>query len=269
MKTINVALLTATMVLATAGSLRAEDHSTIAMAKAAQNPLANFVSLPFQNNTNYELGPYDRTQNVLNFQPVIPLKGGRVITRTILPFVSQPDLGAATGGSSGLGDIQFTGFYSPVPKGTTWGVGPILSVPSGGSERGSGKWSAGVSAVALKLPGPWVLGVLVNNIWSFAGDDDRADVNEMLIQYFVNYNFGQSGWYLSSAPIITANWEADSDERWIVPFGLAAGKMSRVGSKGLPVNLQAGAFYHVVRPDYGPNWSLRVQLSFLLPASML
>ena len=200
---------------------------------------------------------------------VVPLAGGRIITRTILPILCQPDVTMESGTSSGLGDVQFTAFYSPPSEGVTWGVGPILSMPTGGETRGTQKWSAGPSAVALSMPGPWVLGVLVNNVWSFAGEESRADVSQMLLQYFVNYNFGATGWYLSSAPIITANWNLDGDDRWIVPFGLAAGKLVRVGSRGLPLNFQAGAFYNVVRPDSGPNWSTRVQASVLLPASML
>jgi hypothetical protein len=244
-------------------------ESTAELAKAAQNPLANLISLPFQDNTSFEIGPYERTQNVLNIQPVIPFSGGRVITRTIFPIVWQPDVAMESGTSTGLGDIQFTAFYSPLSQGLTWGIGPVFSLPTGGAERGTEKWGIGPSVVALKMPGPWVLGVLVNNIWSFAGDDSAKDVSQMLLQYIVNYNFGQSGWYLSSAPIITANWYADSGDKWIVPFGAAVGKLNRVGKKGLPVNLQAGAFYHVVRPDAGPNWSTRVQLAILLPASIL
>jgi len=253
----------------TASSAPATGPSTAELAKAAQNPLANMLSFPFQDNTSFNIGPYDRTQNVLNFQPVIPLKDGRIITRTIIPFVWQPDISMPTGTSTGFGDIQSTIFYSPASDGLIWGVGPILSIPTGGDERGTGKWSLGPSLVALYTPGQWVVGGIINNVWSFAGDADRADVNQMLLQYFINYNFGQTGWYLSSAPIITANWEAPSGDQWTVPFGLAVGKLSRVGSKGLPLNLQVGAFYNVVKPEFGAEWSTRVQATVLLPASLI
>ena len=92
------------------------------LAKAAQNPIANMMSFPFQNNTNFGIGPYNRTQNVLNIQPVLPFFNGRLITRTILPLISQPDVNAETGGKFGLGDISFTAFYSPKSKGLIWGV---------------------------------------------------------------------------------------------------------------------------------------------------
>jgi hypothetical protein len=68
------------------------------------------------------------------------------------------------------------------------------------------------------MQGPWVFGALINNVWSFAGDDTRPDVNQMLIQPFLNYNL-PAGWYLTASPIITANWKADSDDRWTVPLG--------------------------------------------------
>ena len=257
--------LAVTWTIALAGRALAQEHSTAEMARAAQNPLANLMSFPFQDNTSYEIGSFDRTQNVLNFQPVLPFKDGRLITRTIIPFVWQPDVSMASGTSTGLGDIQFTAFYSPPSRKVTWGFGPILSFPTGGESRGTDKWSIGPSIVALVMPGQWVVGALVNNVWSFAGDEDAPDVNAFLLQPFINYNFGETGWYLSFSPIITSNWEAPSGQGWIVPLGGTVGKLWRVGKKGLPVNTQVGAFYNVVRPDAGPNWSTRVQVQILLP----
>jgi len=93
---------------------------------------------------------------------------------------------------------------------------PDLEFPTGGSARGSEKWSAGLSGVVLAQPGDWTLGLLANNLWSYAGADDRDAVNKGLLQYFVVYQLGQ-GWYLNSAPIITVNWESEQDG-WIVPF---------------------------------------------------
>lgn len=142
-------------------------------------------------------------------------------------------------------------------------MGPILSFPSATDEvLGAEKWSAGPTAVALKIQGPWVVGALANNLWSYAGDDDREDVNQFLFQYFINYNMPQ-GWYISSAPIITANWKADSGNQWTVPVGGGVGKIFRIGKQ--PVNAQAQAFYNVERPDNGPDWTLRLQLLFLFP----
>ena len=109
-----------------------------------------------------------------------------------------------------------------------------------------------------------VIGGLINNLWSFAGDSDREDVNLLTIQPFVNYNF-PAGWYVSTSPIVTANWEADSEDTWTVPIGGGGGRLMRFGK--LPVNLQAQAFYNVVKPDEAPtaDWTLRLQVQFLFP----
>lgn len=234
------------------------------LAKAAQNPIANMMSFPVQNNTSFNIGPFDRTQNVLNIQPVLPFADGRLITRTIIPIVWQPQILTEDETSVGLGDIQLTAFYSPASKGFMWGVGPILTLPTGGEMRGTQKWGIGPSFIMLAQPGPWVIGFLMNNVWSFAGDENANDVNQFLTQPFINYNFGTSGWYLSCAPIITANWKATEGNKWTVPLGATVGKLSRIGGK-LPLNIQLGAFYNIVKPEWGAEWSTRVQVQILLP----
>ncbi len=238
------------------------------MAKAAQNPVADLISLPFQNNTNFGFGPDDDIQNVLNIQPVIPFhlsENWNLITRTIVPLINQPEVVQGTGDEFGLGDINFTAFFSPKnpTKGIIWGAGPIFTFPTATDEKlGSEKWSLGPSAVALTIQGPWLFGALINNVWSFAGDDDRDDVNAMLVQPFVNYNL-PNGWYLVSSPIITANWEAASGNTWSVPLGGGVGKIFRIGNQ--PVNAQIQAFYNVEKPELVGDWTLRFQLQLLFP----
>ena len=165
-----------------------------------------------------------------------------------------------------LGDINFTAFFSPAKPGKwIWGVGPVFLLPTATDDvLGTEKWGTGPSAVVLTVQGPWVYGALINQIWSFAGDDDRADVDQMLIQPFVNYNL-PDGWYLSSGPMITANWEADSDNTLTIPLGGGGGKIFRIGKQ--PVNASVQAFYNVEKPDNGPDWTLRLQLQFLFPKS--
>jgi hypothetical protein len=245
------------------------------LAAAAQNPIAAMVSLPFQNNTFFRTGPDNDTANVLNIQPVVPFNLGEwnVITRTIIPVVylpsvtdSLPDLPSAdtSGDDFGLGDINFSAYFSPVSKGIfTWGIGPSLTLRTATSDRlGTQKWSAGPAAVALVTAKPWVAGTLVRQLWSFAGKDDRDDVNQTLVQPFVNYNMA-NGWYLVSSPIITVNWEADRDNAAVVPVGGGVGRVFTVGDQAL--NAQVQTFYNAVRPDFAPEWSLRVQVTFLFP----
>ena len=235
------------------------------LARAAQNPVGDLISLPFQNNMNFDVGPADRTQNIHNIQPVLPIglsKNWNLITRTILSVISQPAPG--TDRTNGLGDVNLTGFLSPKKPGKViWGVGPALVFPTATDDvLGTGKFSIGPSVVALTMKGQWVIGALASNIWSVAGDDDRTDVNFFLMQYFVNYNF-PSGWYLTSAPIVTANWEADSGNKWTVPFGGGVGKVFSIGRQ--PININTQVFYNVETPTNGARWQWRWQIQLLFP----
>ncbi|MEA3469574.1 MAG: neuromedin U [Thermodesulfobacteriota bacterium] len=251
-------------ILSTSHLSYAEDKADL--AKAAQNPVANMISLPFQDNINTGIGPDDETQNILNIQPVWPISlndDWNVITRTIVPVVSQPDILTGEGRINGLGDTSFSAFFSPAKSDSlTWGVGPVFLLPTATDDKlGADKWGAGGSAVVLAMPGNWVVGSLVSNIWSIGGSGEM-DVNLFTWQYFVNYNLPH-GWYLTSAPIITANWEADSDNRWTVPIGGGVGKIFTIGSQ--PINGQISAYNNIESPDPGADWQFRLQLQFLFP----
>jgi len=255
------------LVLFTSVSLVAQENAQEKLSEQAANPLADLMSFPFQNNLNINHGEFNRNVNVLNIQPVIPFAGGKIITRTIFPIVRIPDFSQESGKlTSGLSDIVFTAFYAPKSEGITWGLGPVLELPTGGSERGTEKWSAGPSFVMLAQPGDWTFGALINNTWSFAGNSDRDEVNHMLLNLFVVRQLG-GGWYVNSAPIITSDWTVDSENRWIVPLGAGGGKVIMLGGK-LPVNLQTQLYYNIVRPDFGPEWQWRFQLQVLLPKSI-
>lgn len=237
------------------------------LSAAAANPLADLMSFPFQNNLNMNNGEFDRNVNVLNIQPVIPFADGKLITRTIFPLVRIPDFGSESGKlSSGLSDVVFTAFYVPESSGLMWGFGPVLELPTGGSIRGTQKWSIGPSLVALQQTKIWTFGLLINNTWSFAGKSEAGDVNHMLLNLFVVKQMGQ-GWYINSAPIITADWTASSENKWIVPIGAGGGKLVMLGGK-LPLNLQTQLYYNMVRPDFGPEWQWRFQAQFLLPKTI-
>jgi hypothetical protein len=253
-------------VLADENTQTASAQQTEALAKAAQNPVANMISVPFQNNFNFNVGPNNATQYILNIQPVIPVslnENWNLITRTIMPIINQPSPAPGIPSASGLGDINPTFFLSPAKSGKLiYGFGPTFTLPTAtDSMLGSGLWSAGPAAVVLTMQGKWVIGTLANHQWSFAGWGDHY-VSASLAQPFVNYNLPH-GWYLVSAPIITANWAADADNVWTVPVGGGFGKIQRIGK--LPMNFQLQAFYNAVTPDYGPDWQLRFQVQFMFP----
>ncbi|SFV52306.1 Possible Neuromedin U precursor [hydrothermal vent metagenome] len=261
--------------LLSASLIQAAQMSQEEIAHATQNPLTAMYSVPIQNNTYFDAGPSDQIKNVANFQPVIPIDfsdNWTLVTRTILPVVSLPSgmTPLNEGSQFGLGDTTFSAFFTPknVKKGTwMWGAGPVFYLPTATDESlGTKKWGAGPAGVVLKIDGKWVYGALLMNIWSFAGSGQSQDVervNLMTCQPFVNYNL-KNGWYIASAPIITANWEADSDHRWTVPLGAGVGKTMRFGK--VPGALQLHGYYNVATPDdYGETWQMRIQVQFLFP----
>jgi hypothetical protein len=248
----------------------------LAIIKTSQNPLGNITVLPFQNNFNYGVGPYTRFQYNLNIQPVIPImlsKDLNLIARTIFPVVSQPSFAppaacatpAGCGSTFGIGDTQEQLFFAPraKPGQLIWGVGPIFSFPTGSPQDvlGSGKWGAGLDVAALVMPGKWVLGALVTQTWSFAGQPNRANYSNFFVQPFVNYNL-KDGWALSSAPSITANF-ASPTNKWAVPLGGGVSKTFKAG--GQLMSLAVQYWTYVARPQSQPQTQLRVQWALLWP----
>jgi hypothetical protein len=259
------------IVLAIAITSVAADENATELAKKAQNPVADMISLPFQYNANYNFGPLNKRQDVLNIQPVYPVhfnSDWNIITRTIIPIISQPPVAQDQDTTTGLGDIQFSAFLSPIKPtagGWIWGAGIIAQFDTAKNDRlGQGKTGLGPTAVALRIDGPWLFGALINNIWSVSGGY-RPDVNQMLIQPFINYNYPKHpGRYLTFSPIITANWEATgSGNTWLLPLGGGIGQIFRIGKQ--PINAQISAYYNVARPDDAPNWQLRLQIALLYP----
>jgi hypothetical protein len=188
-----------------------------------------------------------------------------LITRIITPIIFQPTSSQPVNqGGYGFGDLNPSFFLSPAKPGKViWGVGPTFLLPTAtNSVLGQGKWSIGPSVVVLAQPGKWTLGGLVNNVWSFAGQSSRPAVNQMLFQYFINYNLNK-GWYITWQPTLTANWEASNGGRWVVPVGGGVGRIMRLGFQ--PVNLTAQFYANAVHPPGASPWGLRLQIAFLFP----
>ncbi len=244
--------------------------ATEALQKATQNPVASLISVPVQNNTNFGVNPGYRNQDVLNIQPVIPIgisKDWNLLVRWIAPIVYQPvpnAPGTPETGEYGLGDMVPTFFISPKKPGKLiWGVGPVFQLPTATNTfLGQGKMGIGPSVVVLTQPGHWTLGALVNNVWSVAGDGSRPDVNQFLLQYFINYNL-KKGWFITWQPTLTANWEAASGNQWTVPFGGGIGRIMKLGNQ--PVSLTGQFYGNAVHPANAPAWTMRLQIAFLFP----
>ena len=243
------------------------------LAAKTQNPVGAMYSLPFK--FTFDYGADNGEATFLNIQPVIPVTVGdwNLINRVILPIIDTP--GQVTGtpeipnpvqgdGATGLGDINYSVYVSPAEPGKViWGVGPSIMMGTASDDQlGSGKWSWGPTAVVLIQPKPWSLGVLGRQLWSFAGDSDRRTVSQLLIEPFINYNL-DGGWYLVTDMIITANWMAESNNRWTIPIGGGFGKMFAIGSQKMNTKLEA--YYNIEKPTGAPDWSLNWTLQFLFP----
>lgn len=238
------------------------------LAKQLSNPIASLTSVPFQFTWDDGFGPYDDGRRVLlNVQPVVPVSIGEdwnMISRTIVPIVYQDNLAPGRGAQSGLGDTTQSLFFSPkVPtaNGWTWGVGPALLVPTATETLlGTGRWAAGPTLVALRQsPSGWTVGVLTNHLWSFAGDDARASINQTFLQPFVSRALGQ-GRTVSFNAESAYDWNGD---QWSVPVNAAYSKVMRIG--GQMVSLQGGVRYWFEAPSGGPDWGLRFTLTLLYP----
>jgi hypothetical protein len=249
------------------------------------------ISLPFEFNSTFNNGPDDVFVEVLNVKPVFPMgltENWNLINRAIVPVVYQGDgfsgqtvVGGSTIGSTtteftskeydrgsifGLGDIVYQGFISPAKPGKfIWGIGPQLNIPTGMDRLSSNQWSLGPAVVGLTMPGHWVIGALVSNVWNIGGGSGANPpprVNALTAQYFINYNL-EGGWYLSTAPVITSNWEADSGNQWTVPFGGGVGRVFKIGKQ--PVNVKLAAYYSVWSPEDASDWNVQFSWTFLFP----
>ena len=241
----------------------------------AQNPVSSMYSLPLK--LTLDFGAPDDEALFFNVNPVIPVTVGdwNLVNRIIIPAIvsvdgfigGTPDIPEGAPSESretGLGDINYSLYFSPADaKGLIWGIGPSINLPTANKDPlGSGKWSGGAAGVVLMQPKWGTYGGLIRQLWSFAGDDHRSDVNQFLVEPFLNYNL-EGGWYLITDMIITANWDAPSSQRWTVPIGGGLGKLFSIGNQ--TINSRLEAYYMVERPDNAPDWQLIFTFQVLFP----
>ncbi|CAK6688500.1 hypothetical protein OGCDGJMD_00438 [Cyanobium usitatum str. Tous] len=228
----------------------------------------------------------DRSLQIFKLQPVVPFRindDWTVLTRTIFRFVSLPQadpvLGVSPAGlpavlgfdqknQAGLSDVSPTAFLVP-NLGSDWtvGLGASIVFPTGDGTVDSGKVSAGPAFLAFYHRGPWIVGARMRNIWSFAGDPERDDVNTLVVRGLLRYQLNRS-WYLISSPIITSDWTQPEGKGWIVPVGGGLGYSFRLGGQPMQVSLEG--YYNAVKPQFAGeellgDWTIRTQWQVLFP----
>ena len=253
---------------ALAFTARAEENDE-ELAKKLTNPVANLISVPFQFNYDQGIGPTDEGQQYqLKIQPVVPISisdDWNVISRTILPIVyTNRFVPPFDGPNFGTSDTTQSFFFSPKQPSSwgkiIWGAGPAFLLPTAtNGSLGAQKWGAGPTVVALKMAGPVTAGFLWNQIWGFAGNNNRARFNQTFFQPFVVYT-------THTATSFGANLESTYDfvsGRWTVPTNLFVSQMARIGPQ--IVQFQLGYRSYITTPAGGPNWGLRFAITLLFP----
>ena len=258
-----ICLLTSALVRA---QDKPSDEESEALAKKLSNPISDLVSVPFQFNWERKVGPLELSQFILNVQPVIPFTlnpDWNLILRVIVPFVGQPPFFPGDLGEFGIGDMTTSFFFSPHSKGGfTVGFGPaFVTTESYEPTIGTGQYSVGPTAVALNQSGKLTIGVLWNQVWSFAGDPRRRSVNQMFLQPFLAYQATKTI-TLTVQSETTADWHATTDN-WTVPINFLISKLSSFGV--FPASYQFGVGVYPVHPSLGPQWKIRANIVILLP----
>lgn len=201
------------------------------------NPVSNIISVPFQNNTVWGIGPNNGSQNILNFQPVIPLtisKGLTMINRLVLPIVAQFNVTGLGESQNSLGDLQYSMFFSPKSK-ITWGIGPIFNIPTAtNTNTGSGKFSIGPTGILVYKKTGLTLGILVNQFWSVGGDPDRGNQTQAYFQPFFSHSWKSGGGVYVNGEL-TQNWKIKRTQSYI---NLMFTGITKLGK--LPVQLAVG-----------------------------
>ena len=234
------------------------------LAKQLANPVASLISLPFQNNFDFGVGPLDGFRYNLNIQPVIPIslnENWNMISRTIIPLISQSDVTGKGNNETGLGDIAQSIFFSPkaVKNGMVWGIGPILLLPTATNDfLGADKFGIGPNAVVLKLNGQWTYGALANHVWSVAGSGSN-DINASFFQPFMTYAT-KTGSSFTLASENTQSWDNSIFGGFV---GAYYSQVTKIGKQMVQIGGGPKAYYG--NNPFNPDFGIRLNMILLFP----
>ena len=231
-------------------------------AAQANNPLANTKAVNFQNQYFGELNGTDRDANQFYLRFATPFQafGGNWLARLTVPVNTVPELDGDD--LTGLGDINLFAAYliDTGNPGISFGIGPQITGPSASEDAlGSGKWSVGFANVLFNATSPkFQWGYLLTWQASFAGDEDRADVNLGAFQPFGFYQLGQ-GWYLRTASVWTYDFETDA---YAVPLSLGIGKVIQTDRAVINMFVEPQRYVWTSDNIGQPEWGVFAGMNF-------
>ena len=125
---------------------------------------------------------------------------------------------------------------------------PVFQLPTAtNASLGEEKWGAGPTAVLLKQEHGFTYGMLLNHVWSFAGQSDRADVDRTYLQPFVSYTTKKQTTFSLNTES-SYDWERS---QWIVPLNFMVQQLVKFGNQ--PIAFQLGYRYYAEKPSDGPG----------------
>jgi len=215
------------------------------LAQKLSNPVAALISVPFKLNWDTGIGPAGADRSTYIVQPVIPIAlspDWNLISRTIVPYIDAQSPVAGGSDESGLGDTTQSFFKTAT-----------------NDALGSEKWGAGPTAVLLRQDSGWTYGVLANHIWSFGGNDQRADISATFLQPFLSYTTKTATtWGVNTES--TYDWK---NSQWTVPLNVQVSQLMKLGAQ--PVSFALGLRSYLERPQGGPDWGLSFTVTLLFP----
>jgi hypothetical protein len=247
------------------GAMAADDESTVSaqpnLVKQANAPISSILQLRMQDTYTPKFEGVPGQGNVLTFGVTMPLPKYRLLPLPQLSLLTIPTAITSPLGSTGFGDVRFLDIaVLDAGHKILWGVGPTFVFPSASpSQAGQGKWQLGPAAAIAFSPENWLVGALVQNPISFAGDPKRPGANAMFLQPFVIYQLG-GGWFLRSQPQMVFDWKSDA---WLVPLDLGGGRVFQIGRRS--VNCFVEPFWNAVRNAPAPTYGITFGVALLYP----
>jgi hypothetical protein len=241
----------------------ASREGRVELAKKLVNPISDLIRVPIEFNYDEAFGPADAHRFSWTVSPLVPFRLSEdlnLIARLGVPIVSQQSPIPGGDDMFGLGDINASLLLAPQGRRWIWGVGPVLVFPTATDEfLGFQKWGAGPNAIAVAQEGPWTTGVVASQVWSFAGDHDRRNLNVTSVLPFVAYTT-ENAFTLLLQVDAKYDWDAPQDH-WLVPGELTLSKVRRLGRN--LVNVGVTGRYYAESPENGPEWGVSLNVTFL------